>query len=373
MELGTWVRNNCLLTISAILAAVSFVLVPIDTIVSYDYWRILLTIGTLLCFLLIVAGLRECAVLDVFAKRAVGKITSVTSLCLVLVFLPFFFAMLFTNDVALVTMIPLAIIMLDRAGMRGHIPLVIVLQTAAANVGGSLTPFGNPHNLYIYNLKDVYGFSLMDFLSALFPVVVTGAVVILIMTLLVKHRPLEADAGGEVSITDKGTAIALAVLFILSVLTVVTGFPLIVTLLVVVAVITWRMPRVFLKTDYTILFVFFFLFVFVNSVANIGSVRGFLVDSLSAEPLLTSVWVSQFTSNLPAAVMLQPFTDRWDAVLVGTDIGCFGTPIASMANVLAIRFYLRERDADPRKFFGIFAVVNVLMIAVMCAGWYLFG
>ena len=251
--------------------------------------------------------------------------------------------------------------------------MVIVLQTAAANVGGSLTPFGNPHNLYIYNLKDVYGFSLMDFLSALFPVVATGAVVILIMTLLVKHRPLEADAGGEVSITDKGTAIALAVLFILSVLTVVTGFPLIVTLLVVVVVIAWRMPRVFLKTDYTILFVFFFLFVFVNSVANIESVRGVLVDSLSAEPLLTTVLVSQFTSNLPAAVMLQPFTDRWDAVLVGTDIGCFGTPIASMANVLAIRFYLKERDADPKKFFGIFAAVNVLMIAVMCAGWYLFG
>lgn len=373
MEPVKWVRNNGLLTVSAALAVSSFFLVPLDTLMSYDYWRILRTIGTLLCFLLIVTGLRECDVLDALARRAVGRISTTTSLCLVLVFMPFFFAMLFTNDVALVTMIPLAVAVLDRARMRRYIPLVIVLQTAAANVGGSLTPFGNPHNLYIYNLSGVYGFTLADYMAVLIPVVTAGALAILAMVLLVKRRPIEAGAGRETAVADRGTVAAIAALFILSVATVALGFPLPVTVAVIIAFFAWRMPRVFVRTDYTILFVFLFLFVFVNSMANLEAVRGLLIDFLSSDPLLTSVAVSQFTSNLPAAVLLQPFTDRWDAVLVGTDIGCFGTPIASMANVLAIRFYMKERDASTRRFFVIFAAVNVTMLVVLCAAWYLFG
>ncbi len=372
MEIVSWVKGNGLLVVSALLALFSFLLVPFNTVASYDYWRILKTIGTLLCFLLIITGLRECAVLDRLAQYTVGRITTTTSLVLVLVFMPFFIAMLFTNDVALVTVIPLAIAVLDRAGMRRHIPLVIVLQTAAANVGGSLTPFGNPHNLYIYHLSDLYGFTLGEYTLVLLPVVLAGAVAILAMCLLVRRGPVGMEAGEEVHVTDRKTVAVIAALFVLAVATVVTELPEYITVAVVVAVLALMMPRVFRKTDYTILFVFFFLFIFVNSMASIEAVRGFLVDSLSSDPLLTTVLVCQFTSNLPATVLLQPFTDRWDAVLVGADIGCFGTPIASMANILAIRFYMKEEDSSPGRFFGIFAAVNALMLVVLCLAWYLF-
>ncbi len=372
MDVITWVRGNGLLVISALLALVSLFIVPFDTVESYEYGRILKTISTLLCFLLIIAGLRECAVLDRLAQYVVGKISTITALCLVLVFLPFFIAMLFTNDVALVTVIPVAITVLDRAGLRKLMPFVVVLQTAAANIGGSLTPFGNPHNLYIYNLQDVYGFTLGEYLAPLVPVVVAGAVALLFMVLTVKRSPLEPVSPEPVEVKDRGTVMILAALFILAAATVVTDIPVYLTLPVVLVAFLLRMPRVFAKTDYTILFVFFFLFVFVNGMANVEYVRDFLVDCLSTDPLMTTVLVCQFTSNLPATILLQPFTDSWDAVMVGANIGCFGTPIASMANILALRFYLREEDSSPKRFFGIFAAVNILMIAVMCAAWYLF-
>ncbi len=372
MERTGWARQNAMLLVSAVLAAASLFIVPLDTVASYDYSRILKTTGTLLCFLLVIAGLRECSALDRFAQYMVGSMSTTTSLCLVLVFMPFFLSMLFTNDIALVTFIPLAITVLDRAGMRKLILPVVVLQTAAANVGGSLTPFGNPHNLYFYQLGDVYGFTLAEYLSPLVPVVAVGAAVILAMTLTVRRAELVPHRHEKAVAVDKPSEAILLALFVLAVATVVADIPIYVTLAVIVAAVALRMPRVFLKTDYTILFVFLFLFVFANSMASVEQIRSALVDWLSYDPMLTTVAVSQFTSNLPAAVLLQPFTENWAAVMVGADIGCFGTPIASMASILAIRYYLNEDDSSPRRFFCVFAVVNVLMLVSMSAAWYLF-
>ena len=372
MDVVAWTRKNGLLVISAVLALISVLVVPFDRVVDYDYGRILKTIGILLCFLLIISGLRECAVLDRISQSMVGKISTTTALCLVLVFMPFFIAMLFTNDVALVTVVPIAITVLNKAGLRRLIPLVLVLETAAAHVGGFLTPFGNPHNLYIYNLQDYYGFTLWEYLSVLIPIVVVGAITLLVIILTIKRSPIEVDVGRPVEVKDRRIVAAIAVLFIIAVATVVGFLPLYLTVPVVVVAFLIMMPRVFGKTDYSILFIFFFLFVFANGMANIDAVEDFLVDCLSVDPMLTTVLMSQFTSNLPATVLLQPFTDNWQAVLVGADIGGFGTPIASMASIITLKFYMLEKDASVKRFFAVFIVINIVMLAVLISAWYLF-
>ena len=117
MDIIAWARQNGLLVISAVLALISVLVVPLDRVTDYDYGRILKTIGILLCFLLIISGLRECAVLDRISQSMVGRISTTIALCLVLVFMPFFIAMLFTNDVALVTVVPIAITVLNKAGL----------------------------------------------------------------------------------------------------------------------------------------------------------------------------------------------------------------------------------------------------------------
>ena len=130
MDVVAWTRKNGLLVISAVLALISVLIVPFDRVADYDYGRTLKTIGILLCFLLIISGLRECAVLDRISQSMVGKISTTTALCLVLVFMPFFIAILFTNDVALVTVIPIAITVLNKAGLRKLIPLAGILTCA---------------------------------------------------------------------------------------------------------------------------------------------------------------------------------------------------------------------------------------------------
>ena len=372
MDIIAWARQNGLLVISAVLALISVLIVPFDTVADYDYARILKTIGVLLCFLLIISGLRECAVLDRIAQSVVGRISTTTALCLVLVFMPFFIAMLFTNDVALVTVVPIAIAVLSKAGLRRLIPIVLVLQTAAAHIGGFLTPFGNPHNLYIYNLMDFYGFTLWEYLSVLIPIVVVGAVTLLVIISTIRRSPIDVDVGKPVEVKDRRIVAVIAVLFVIAVATVVGFLPLYVTVPVVVAAFLIMMPRVFAKTDYSILFIFFFLFVFANGMANIDAVEDFLVGCLSVDPMLTTVLMSQFTSNLPATVLLQPFTDNWQAVLVGADIGGFGTPIASMASIITLKFYLLEKDASVKRFFAVFIVINVVMLMVLSSAWYLF-
>ncbi len=367
------VRKDYLLLISAVLAVLSLFIVPIETVLTYDYMRIMETIFILLFFLLIVAGMKECNLLSKLAHRALSNTRSSTALCLVLVFLPFFTAMFFSNDVSLVTFVPIAIAVLGMADMKAVTGIVVVLQTAAANIGSYLTPFGNPHNLYIFNLKDLYGFSLWEYELALLPIVLAGAALLLLMTLLIRRRPLEVQIDDYVQVKGRSYVIAMFVLFVIAILSVLDIVPFYISAVIIIGAFLVMMPQIFKKIDYSILFIFFFLFVFANGLTNVESVHSILSGLMDWDPMLTTVMVSQFTSNLPAAILLQPFTENWAAVLVGADIGGFGTPLASMASIITLKIYMDDKDSSLKGFFKPFLLVNFAMLAVLIPTWYLFG
>jgi len=373
MDVGRFVRKEFLLVISAILALISLFIVPFDTIMSFNYDRIFETICTLLFFLLIVGGLKECKALDRIAQLALGELKTTIRLCLVLIFLPFFSAMLFSNDVSLLTFVPLAIAILALADMKRLIAPVVILQTVAANIGSSLTPFGNPHNLYIFNLNDYYGFSLTDFEMALLPIVVAGTILILLLIFLIlPKKPLNVELK-EVEIENKPKLIAIIALFILAIFTVLDFVPPYITLVIMIAAFLIMMPKIFIKVDYSILFIFFFLFIFANGLTNMESVHSLISDLMAWDPMLTTVMTSQFTSNVPSTILLQPFTSDWGAVLVGADIGGFGTPIASMASIISLKFYLQEEDSSILSYLKIFLLVNIVMLVVLIPTYYLFN
>ena len=372
MDVIEFVKHDYLLVISAILAFLSLLIVPFDTVMSYDYMRILKTICVLLFFLLIVAGLKECNVLNMIAHRALKNIQTTRRLCLILILLPFFSAMLFSNDVALITFVPISIAVLGMAKMKGTMISVVVLQTAAANIGSYLTPFGNPHNLYMFNLSDTYGFSLLDYEMALIPIVAVGTAALLAMAYLLKNKRLDIPAEKDVKMKNKTSVLIILVLFILAIITVVGAIPFYLTTIVIVITFLIIMPRIFMKVDYSILFIFFFLFIFASGLTNLESVHERLSDLMSWDPMLTTVLVSEVTSNVPSTILLQPFTDDWAAVLVGADIGGFGTPIASMASVISLKLYLREKDSSIRSYLKVFFIVNLVMLAVLIPAYYLF-
>lgn len=372
MDVHGFVKKEFLLVISAFLALISLFLVPMDTVASYDYPRIMETICTLLFFLLIVAGLKECRALDILARKTLWNLRTTTSLCLVLILLPFFCAMLFSNDVSLLTFVPLTITILCVAEQKRLIPIVIILQTVAANIGSSLTPFGNPHNLYIYNLDDHYGFSLMEYEMALIPIVIVGITAVIAMTMLIPRHDLSVEFGERIELQHRPQFFVILALFAVAIITVLDVIPFYITAVVMVAAFLIMMPRVLMKVDYSILFVFFFLFVFANGITNLDSVHSVLSDLMADNPMITTVAVSQFTSNVPATILLQPFTDDWAAVLVGADIGGFGTPIASMAFVITLRLYLLNKDADLKLYFRTFIIVNIVMLALLIPTYFLF-
>jgi len=348
-------------------------MVPFETVLTYDYMRILETIFILLFFLLIVAGMKECNLLNKLAHKALSNTRSSTALCLILVFLPFFTAMFFSNDVSLVTFVPIAIAILGMADMKAVTAVVVVLQTAAANIGSYLTPFGNPHNLYIFNLKDLYGFSLWEYELALLPIVVVGGILLFLMTLMIRRRPLEVHIDDYVQVKGRSYVIAMVVLFAIAIMSVLDVIPFYIAAVVIIGAFIVMMPQVFRKVDYSILFIFFFLFVFANGLTNIGSIHSILTGLMEWDPMMTTVLVSQFTSNLPAAILLQPFTDDWAAVLIGADIGGFGTPLASMASIITLKIYMDDKGSSLKEFFKPFLLVNIAMLAVLIPTWYLFG
>ncbi|MBR4202060.1 MAG: hypothetical protein IKQ93_00595 [Candidatus Methanomethylophilaceae archaeon] len=372
MDVIGFVKKDYLLVISAVLALISLFLVPFDTIRTYSYNRILETICTLLIFLLIVAGLKECNALNKLAHKAVTNIRTTRTLCLALILLPFFCAMLFSNDVALLTFVPLSITMLTMAGLKGTIIIVVVLQTVAANVGSYLTPFGNPHNLYIFNFMDHYGFTLWEYEATLIPIVVVGAIVLIAIAMMIKNKPLTAELEEDIELKDRKILIAICILFVIAIVTVLDLIPFYITLAVIVLAFLVMMPRVFKKVNYSILFIFFFLFLFANGLTNMSEVHSLITDLMEWDPMLTTVLVSQFTSNVPSTILLQPFTDDWAAVLVGADIGGFGTPIASMASIISIKLYLQEEDSSIKQYLKVFFAVNLVMLVVLIPTYYIF-
>ena len=372
MDVISFVKKDYLLAISAVLALLSLFLVPFETVTTYSYGRIMETICTLLMFILIVAGLKECNALDRLAYMTVINIRTTRTLCLALVFLPFFCAMLFSNDVALLTFVPLSLMLLSMADLKRYMVIVVVLQTVAANIGSYLTPFGNPHNLYIYNLHDQIGFSLWEYESALIPIVAVGTIVILATIMLMKNMPLTSELEEHEWITDSKTLAVIITLFILAIASVLDIIPYYITLAIVVAAFLIIMPSIFLNVNYSILFVFFFLFVFANGLTNMSEVHSLVSDLMEWDPMLTTVLVSQFTSNVPSTILLQPFTDDWAAVLVGANIGGFGTAIASMASVISIKFYLQEKDASIMEYLKVFTAMSAVLLVTLIPTYYIF-
>ena len=372
MELVEFVKKDYLLLISALLAVVSLSFVPFEVVLTYEYERILKTICILLCFILIVAGLKECKALNLLAQKTLKNIKTTTGLCLALIALPFFCAMLFSNDVAILTFVPLSITILGMADMKGMMALVVVLQSAAANIGSFLTPFGNPHNLYIFSLNDYYGFTLLDYELALVPTVMIGAIVLICLVMVLPKKDMSVKTDDDIELEHKGYLAVIAILLALSIFTVLDIMPFYITVVILVTAFLLMMPRVFLKIDYSILFIFFFLFIFANGMTNLDGIYRAIDGLMSADPLLTTVAFCQFTSNVPATILLQPFTDDWAAVLVGADIGGFGTPLASMVNIIALKLYLSEEGNTIRGFLKPFVAINLLMLAILVPAYYLY-
>ena len=355
----SFVRREPVLLIASLAALISCFFVPPDqTYLSYIDFR---TLALLYCLMTVVAGLRQAGLFAHLAHTLCEKVDSVRAIGLILVLLCFFSAMLITNDVALLTFVPFAVVVLGMADRKKDLIHIVVLQTVAANLGSMLTPVGNPQNLYLYSYYDL---SFGDFIRATLPVWLLSLVLITGTCFLLSGAHLHIFLGEEPGMNMRTfwVYVALFVVCLLVVLRVLT-WP--VMLGSVVAVLLVLDRKILLKSDFMLLLTFVAFFAFSGNRARVSAVDRMLRSLLAGREYLTALLTSQVISNVPAALLLSGFTDQAHALLLGVNIGGLGTPIASLASLISMKLYSHSDHAHTGRYLLEFSVVNVALLLVL--------
>lgn len=357
---GFFAREPVLCIAGAAALATAFAVPP--NWADYIGYLDLRVLALLFCLMAVVGGLQRAGVFSLLAQRTITRAHSVRGLCAVLVLLCFFSSMLVTNDVALLTFVPFAALVLCGAGLRRHLLFVVVLQTVAANLGSMLTPVGNPQNLYLFSY---YQMGLGSFLSAVLPIAALSLALLLGLLLFIPRAPLSISQPKAPALSSPRPVICYALLFALCLLTVLHLVPYPAVLAIVLAYTMLFDRPVLCHIDYGLLATFIFFFIFVGNLGQIEPVRQWLSGALAGRELLGAVLCSQVISNVPAAVLLSGFTSQGRALLLGANIGGLGTLVASLASLISFRLYARVEGAQTGRYLAAFTAVNLGILLVL--------
>ena len=354
-------KSESVLCIAALCAVLTMFLVPPDG--EYLAYIDLRTLALLMCLMIVVAGIQACGAFRALTVEMLRRSSSGRVLGVMLVWLPFFCAMLVTNDVALLVFVPFTLALLSEAGCaKASIP-VLVLQTVAANLGSMATPVGNPQNLYLYAF---YELGIGEFFSLVVPLTVVSLIGLTVAALPVLPKAIETPKMEDAAMDAKKLAF-FAVLFVVCLLTVFHVIHYLIMTVVVLAAIAVADRKLLKKLDVALLATFVCFFIVSGNLGRVDAVREFLQGLLGKNTLLTAVGTSQIISNVPAAVLLSGFTGNWQDLLAGVNIGGLGTPVASLASLITLKLYMRHPGANAGKFLAVFTVANVIGLVVLLA------
>ena len=143
-------------------------------------------LSILFSLMLVVAGLKSIRFLDWLAVLLLNRCHSSRQVTAALLTVTYISSMFVTNDVALITFVPLAIV-IGRT-IKMDMSRTIILQTLAANLGSMATPPGNTQNLFLYAFFD---YDLTGFFRAMLPSTLLAIVFLLLLIFVTRSRQLE--------------------------------------------------------------------------------------------------------------------------------------------------------------------------------------
>lgn len=372
MKLLKFIRSEIVLFISAVLAVVSVFIIPPDR--EYAGYINYKTICILFALMAVMEGFKKTGVFSTVSGILLERAKGIRTVVLILVYLCFFLSMFITNDVSLITFVPLSIAVLSMAGesvkKRLLVP-VIVIQTVAANLGSMLFPMGNPQNLYLYGIS---GMKLWKFILLLLPYTGIAFAVITLWSVFICK-----NVSSEIKIPQTERNLSLrqiniySGLFVICVLSVAGIVYYIVAMVFVVAVILICDRKIFRTIDYSLLLTFIFLFVFIGNMGRVDAVDNFLKGITNGNEFIVSVLASQIISNVPCAILLSGFTDNYQALIAGTNIGGLGTLIASMASLISFKNAAKECPEMKGRYFAYFTVSNILLLLLFVLIYFIIG
>ena len=363
-NLLSFIRKEPILVISGVLAALSCLAVPPSAAyLTYINWR---TLALLFCMMAIVAGASGAGVFQWISRGITEGITDQRKLSCALMLLCFGLAMFITNDVTLVTIVPLTMLLMREAAERTLIR-TLVQETIAANLGSMVTPFGNPQNLY---LSSFYGIRTGRFLQLMLPYALLALGLLLLQSFLIPKGPVSAgrdEPEPENRSVRTGRWILYGVLFAGAVLAVLRILNIWCVLAVVLVVLLIHDRSALRKVNYSLLLTFVFFFILIGNLGSMPEIRGAILSMLQGHELLVSVLASQVVSNVPAAILLSCFTPEGELLVVGTNLGGLGTLIASMASIITFQLYTGRKRAQTARYFVEFTLWNLLDLAALLA------
>ncbi len=318
-------KKEIIFSISLILAIIScFFVKPSVNYFSYINWD---TIVLLFVIMVIVEVLKNLSIFEMLVRKLLTKIGNTRGLVLVLVFACFFSSIFITNDVSLIIFVPFSILALKKVDRLDLMILTVNLQTIAANVGCMVLPIGAPHNIVMYTVSKI---PFESFFRILLPYIVVSLVFLLVLMLFIPKEDINLPAMGKIEINSKDF-----------------------------------FKRVFLGVDYYLLLTFIALFILIGNLENIPFFNSLFTKWIVGNEVLWGVFASQVISNVPAAILISGFSSNYEAIIIGINIGGFGTLIASMANLISYKILVREFDEFKIRYLGVFTILNVVLLVIL--------
>ena len=360
-KLLLFIRKNTVAVIAFFAAVITSVIVPPDKeyLGYFDYK----TLTCLFCVLAVVCALKNISFFYIMARKIVRLFKNARMSVLALVYITFIGSMLIANDMALLTFLPLGYFVLTKTKMDKYIAFTFIMQNIAANLGGMLTPFGNPQNLYMYTKFNIPTGEFIGIM--LLPFCLSITLITLCCILFVKPESLELD--DEKVRLDPKRATLYLLLFALSIAIVFRGIPYWIGLIIIPAVLIFADRKALKMVDYGLLLTFVFFFIFSGNMARIEAIRNLFSALLNKSTLLVGTLSCQFISNVPSAILLSQFTENYRDLLVAVNIGGVGTLISSLASLITFREYSKHDPAGTGKYILKFSLFNFAFLIILTA------
>ncbi len=359
LKIKKFVKTNAVMLIAALAAIITTFIVPPDK--EYLNYFDLKTLTCLFSVLAVVCALRNIRFFYTIAKAIVRKFKNAKIAILVLVYITFIGSMLIANDMALLTFLPLGYFILHTTGKEKYMAFTFIMQNIAANLGGMLTPFGNPQNLYLYskfNISDLEFVSIM-----LLPFVIAVVLITACCLIFVKSEPLVIEE--KAASLPVLRVVVYLLLFALAIAIVFRGIPYWIGLIVIPAALLFLDRLALLQVDYGLLFTFVFFFIFSGNMARMEIVRDFFSYLLEIDTLIFSALSCQFISNVPSAILLSQFTENYKELLLGVNIGGAGTLIASLASLITFKEYNKQAPGHTLRYIIKFTAFNFAFLGIL--------
>ena len=352
-----FLKSEIVLTVALMAALCSMLIVPPDAAYAgYVDTHVLMLLFALMA---VVAGLKRCGLMDRICQLLISRAASVRMLGMALSLACFFSAMLVTNDVALITFVPLTTALL--AAFPEQLILAVTIETIAANLGSMATPIGNPQNLYLYAH---YAMPMGDFLRAVGPLTIVSLVLVLLSCLLLPGEKIKATQL-ETGAIDKKALLLHGLQFAVCLFSVLGALPHLVSFVFVLVTMLVFDRRLLCQVDYALLMTFVCFFVFVGNLGRVEAVSGLLGSVIAGRELEVGILASQVISNVPAALMLSGFTQDAMALMRGVDLGGLGTLVASLASLISFKLYMKAPGAKAGRYLGVFTALNLFFLIVL--------